>query len=496
MARYQNIKISIDDYKKVAIGAFNPDTKDPAYSIQNIMAGIKAFDLDTFLDNYFKNIFNEPWIFKVKYPENLRIGSEIKAFFSPFEEEQDLSKREKDRDIRAVYRLPRLILREKLTISNFRQFKSMIDVTIELLNLNCLGEAARVEALSFVLSWKLIEKEVFRKMWSIPQIIERGLPISIPPANSKLNRISGLPLMQKLDLEDQCFNPEFQIDDILNFWNILGQEYAIIFKKKLQSKRGIYLYSRFPSLFVKFDVIKKSYMNRKIQFKEPNVALPLRKAEIFDELSEIIGDQGDNVPVLLELYSEHQALESNCNNEFRKNGDYWSIKFNGQRLQPIKNLKGLRYIHLLISNPGKKINVIEMSNIINGNIDMAPSIDSYNDRIMDKRTITALKSKYDLLIKNINAAKSNNQTESVIDQQQEAQFIQNELNKCLNLRKSSRSFNSDKEKARKAVLYCISIAQNRIKGKNPDLWVHLKNSIHTGFICSYMPDSQISWNCY
>jgi hypothetical protein len=57
-----------------------------------------------------------------------------------------------------------------------------------------------------------------------------------------------------------------------------------------------------------------------------------------------------------------------------------------------------------------------------------------------------------------------------------------------------REFDNPSERARKSVTNAINRSLIKIHVEHPALGQHLRNSIKTGFSCSYTPDKPTSWD--
>lgn len=62
-------------------------------------------------------------------------------------------------------------------------------------------------------------------------------------------------------------------------------------------------------------------------------------------------------------------IKPQAENYFKKNGDYWHIKFEGKEsTQPIKHVVGMLYISYLLDRPKKSISCIELWSVASGNV--------------------------------------------------------------------------------------------------------------------------------
>ena len=212
-----------------------------------------------------------------------------------------------------------------------------------------------------------------------------------------------------------------------------------------------------------------------------------------------------------------QNIESETLNSFIKRGDWWEISFKGKSTI-ISNIKGLRYIHELLTKPGEDISCYDLEKTIDisdpeildakkisaslkpdsykkddgakqlPTVDREPIIDDQADREIKKK-IKDLK--YDL-----------EKAQELYDHKKEAN-IREEINQILKYYNSSRNkyggkrvFPTGPEKSRQRVLKNITTAQNKIRKRLPALADHLKEYLDTGNDCKYKNQDSIEWELY
>jgi len=70
-------------------------------------------------------------------------------------------------------------------------------------------------------------------------------------------------------------------------------------------------------------------------------------------------------------------IEPQAENCFTRNGDFWTIRFQGTESKPIKHVQGLLYIAYLLERPGKSLHSLELYRLVSSNTP---------DKTMDERT--------------------------------------------------------------------------------------------------------------
>jgi hypothetical protein len=113
----------------------------------------------------------------------------------------------------------------------------------------------------------------------------------------------------------------------------------------------------------------------------------------------------------------------------RREGDYWTIAYDGQLLR-LRDSRGLHYLEILLRHPGRAFHVSELLAIVSGENSTAVLDEDGVDRI---------------------------------------------------------------ERRRKAVTNRIRQTLARIRATHETLGLHLGNAVHTGTRCSYTPERPLTW---
>jgi hypothetical protein len=198
---------------------------------------------------------------------------------------------------------------------------------------------------------------------------------------------------------------------------------------------------------------------------------------------------------------------------FRREGDYWTIGYQGKTAR-IKDTKGLRDIASLLSSPGKETHVADLiaaeepvadgqvaaysamtaRQLAEAGLHSARGGANGETRLLDARARSEYRSRLAELHSELDEAESANDTGRVAKLKEELDFIADELASAFGLGGRARRGGHPSERARTAVTMRIRYAIDRIRRVHPDLGRHLERSIHTGTFCSYLPAVSVLWD--
>jgi len=199
-----------------------------------------------------------------------------------------------------------------------------------------------------------------------------------------------------------------------------------------------------------------------------------------------------------------QTLCPGAESVFFKQGDYWTIQYQGQ----IAHLKGTRGLHCLVSlleHPGREFHVSELnaaflgvpiaaasSLVTSGFQEGGGSVRSavFQDAgpILDSRAKAEYRRRLAEVREELEEAQRFNDPERCASAQKELDSIANQLAAAVGLGGRNRRAASRAERGRSAVTKRIKDSINKITEIMPDLGRHLATSVKTGYFCSYNPD--------
>ena len=186
-------------------------------------------------------------------------------------------------------------------------------------------------------------------------------------------------------------------------------------------------------------------------------------------------------------------------NVFRREGDYWSLVFEGQTVR-VRDLKGVRYLARLLAAPGREFHVLDLVAAEAGGAAQVASdhgADLSRTRlgdageILDRRAKNAYRRRLVEIEDDIDQARALGDTERAAQADAERDFLVRELSQALGLGGRHRRAASASERARVAVTRAVRQAIARIGEHHPRLGEHLNWAIRTGTYCAYLPDPRV-----
>jgi tetratricopeptide (TPR) repeat protein len=172
-------------------------------------------------------------------------------------------------------------------------------------------------------------------------------------------------------------------------------------------------------------------------------------------------------------------------NGFRREGDYWSLEFDGHTVR-LRDLKGLQYLARLLGAPGRELHVLDLVAV-----ERSPDTGDAGE-MLDAQAKDAYRRRLAEIEEDIEEAQAIGDAERVEAAQLERDFLARELARAVGLGGRDRRASSDSERARASVTRAIRQAMERIHEHHPTLGEHLDRTIRTGTKCSYLPDPRVA----
>ena len=201
-------------------------------------------------------------------------------------------------------------------------------------------------------------------------------------------------------------------------------------------------------------------------------------------------------PVHVEHYDALDEQPVASFNVFRREGDYWSVIFEGHTVR-VRDLKGMRYLARLLADPGREYHVLDLvaaetGSGAQGDSSQAASLprSALGDagEILDARAKDAYRRRLAEIEDDIEQARAIGDTERAAQADAERDFLVRELARAVGLGGRDRRAASASERARVAVTRAVRQAIARIGEHHPQLGEHLSRTIRTGTYCAYFPD--------
>jgi tetratricopeptide (TPR) repeat protein len=172
-------------------------------------------------------------------------------------------------------------------------------------------------------------------------------------------------------------------------------------------------------------------------------------------------------------------------NMFRREGDYWSVVFEGHTVR-VRDLKGMRYLARLLAHPGRDLHVLDLVAAETGRVSHAALGDA--GEMLDTRAKNAYRRRLAEIEDDIEQARAIGDTDRAAQADAERDFLVRELSRAVGLGGRDRRASSASERARVGVTRAVRQAIGRIDEHHPQLGEHLNRAVRTGTHCAYLPD--------
>jgi hypothetical protein len=183
-------------------------------------------------------------------------------------------------------------------------------------------------------------------------------------------------------------------------------------------------------------------------------------------------------------------------NVFRREGDYWSVSFEGHTVR-VRDLKGMRYLARLLADPGRESHVLDLVAAETGSgaqLDSSQAAGLPRSALgdagegLDAQAKGAYRRRLAEIEDDIEQARATGDAERAAQADAEREFLVQELARAFGLGGRDRRAASASERARAAVTRAVRQAMTRIAEHHPELGEHLSRTIRTGTYCAYVPD--------
>ena len=186
-------------------------------------------------------------------------------------------------------------------------------------------------------------------------------------------------------------------------------------------------------------------------------------------------------------------------NRFRREGDYWTVSFEGHTVR-VRDLKGMRYLARLLADPGREYHVLDLVAAETGNpagVDRSHGaglpLSALGDAgpMLDPRAKEAYRRRLTEIEDDLEEARSLGDDERAAQADAERDFLVRELAGAFGLGDRERRAASASERARAGVTRAIRQSITRIAEHHGPLGEHLAQAIRTGTYCAYVPDRRV-----
>jgi tetratricopeptide (TPR) repeat protein len=182
-------------------------------------------------------------------------------------------------------------------------------------------------------------------------------------------------------------------------------------------------------------------------------------------------------------------------NVFRRDGNYWSVIFDGRTVH-VRDLKGMRYLARLLADPGREYHVLDLvaaETSRGAHADSGQAVPTRSNlgdagEILDAQAKNAYRRRLAEIDDDIEQARATGDDQRAAQADAERGFLVRELARAFGLSGRSRRAASASERARSGVTRAVRQAIARIGEHHPPLGEHLTRTIRTGTYCTYLPD--------
>jgi len=208
-------------------------------------------------------------------------------------------------------------------------------------------------------------------------------------------------------------------------------------------------------------------------------------------LAEALRAGGSEDRAVLELQAARTILErievavgaTAETNVFRREGDYWSVLFDGRTVR-VRDLKGMRYLAQLLAHPGREVHVLDLVAAETGQ----PTALGDAGEMLDDRAKSAYRRRLAEIEDDIEQARALEDAVREAQADSERDFLVRELARAIGLGGRDRRAVSTSERARSGVTRALRQGIARIGEHHPELGEHLNHAVRTGTYCAYVPD--------
>jgi tetratricopeptide (TPR) repeat protein len=208
-------------------------------------------------------------------------------------------------------------------------------------------------------------------------------------------------------------------------------------------------------------------------------------------LAEALRAGGSEDQAVLELRASRTILDrievpggaTTETNVFRREGDYWSVVFEGRTVR-VRDLKGMRYLAQLLAHPGREFHVLDLVAAETG---QQMALGDAGE-ILDERAKSAYRRRLAEIEEDIEQARALGDDRREAQADAERDVLVRELAHAVGLGGRDRRAASASERARSGVTRAIRQGIARIGEHHHELGEHLNQAVRTGTYCAYVPD--------
>ncbi len=229
----------------------------------------------------------------------------------------------------------------------------------------------------------------------------------------------------------------------------------------------------------------------------PKLVTPIVDADA-TSVREIAGAQ----PPIADLVAEpSQEIHPNT---FRREGDYWTLIFEGKTLR-LRHTNGLLFVAYLLEHPDCDLHVAQLAALVPAartsyleglyvshsdreRLGMHVISGKDNNPLLDSTAKAEYRRRIDELRDALEQAQAFNDSGKAAELEKELEFVALELSRAVGAGGRSREHQAEDERARVNVTNAVRTVTAKIFKEHPSFGRYLRTTIRTGRFCSYHPD--------
>jgi hypothetical protein len=219
----------------------------------------------------------------------------------------------------------------------------------------------------------------------------------------------------------------------------------------------------------------------------------------------VVGRDFDLELVVRTLRAAQAAGSGAPRNLFRREGEYWTISYEGAVVR-LRDAKGLRHLARLLAHPGQEFHAVDLeaaegqpgqlapagprARAGGGELTVRPDLGDAGV-MLDATAKAAYRARLGELRAEVEEAEGFNDPVRAARAREEMEFLVGELARAVGLGGRDRRAASHAERARLNATRAIRAAMANLAEANPALGRHLSSTVRTGRYCSYRPDPRL-----
>lgn len=179
---------------------------------------------------------------------------------------------------------------------------------------------------------------------------------------------------------------------------------------------------------------------------------------------------------------------------FRCEGDTRTVAFGGETVR-LKDLKGMRYLERLLSEPGREFHALDLVSVERGVLPTGPKPAECGLEVFDSKAREAYRRRLAEVDEDLAEAEANHDLARAELARADRQFLVDELRRGVGLNDRARTVGDGAERARTSATRSVRYALQRIARHHQRLAEHFDRTIRTGTYFAYEPDPRapVDW---